>query len=462
MVTQPGQTPPTDMPTDPRAVIRSRSYLQALVLAALLGVPIAVVAYGFLALVDWLQEYLFTELPGDLGFSSIPSWWPIPLLVLSGALVALCISYLPGTSGHSPAEGFKPGRAALPIELPGIVLAALATLALGAVLGPEAPLIALGGGLGALAVRLLKPDAPPSATAIIAGAGSFAAIATLIGSPLIAAFLLMEASAAAGAMMGVALLPGLLAAGVGALIFVGLNNITGLGTFSLALTDLPPFTTPTAGMVGWAIVFGLGCPLLAWGVRSIALSVRPYVHSHRMIVTPTLGLLIAVLAIAFASVTDKDTSDVLFSGQNALPQLVSQASTWSIGALVLLIVCKALAYALSLSAFRGGPIFPALFIGGAIGVIGSHLPGMSLVPALAIGLGAMTVSMLGLPFTSVMLATLLLSSDQAAVMPLAVVSVVVAHVVMQRLPEPRSLLVDSTRARQVGAVGAGGPAAPTS
>ena len=442
MVPQPGQSPPTATPTDPREVIRSRSYLQALVLSALLGIPVAVVAYGFLALVDWLQEYLFTDLPSDLGFSSIPAWWPLPLLALSGVLVALSIRHLPGTGGHSPSEGFKTGKPLLPIELPGVFLAALATLALGAVLGPEAPLIAIGGGLGALAVRLLKRDAPPTAIAIIAAAGSFAAIGTLIGSPLIAAFLLMEASATAGAMMGVALLPGLLAAGVGSLIFVGLNNVTGLGTFSLALPDLPPFSTPTGAMVGWAIVFGLCCPLLAWGIRGLALSVRPYVDSHRLVVTPALGLLVAILAIAFAQLTNKDVSNVLFSGQTALPELVSQAPTWSIGALVLVIVCKALAYALSLSAFRGGPIFPALFIGGAIGVIGSHLPGMTLVPSLAIGIGAMTVSMLGLPFTSVMLATLLLTSDQAAVMPLAIVAVVVAHVLMQRLPEPRSWLAD--------------------
>jgi H+/Cl- antiporter ClcA len=41
-----------------------------------------------------------------------------------------------------------------------ISLAALTTLSLGAVLGPEAPLIAIGGGLAALTVRLVKKDAP--------------------------------------------------------------------------------------------------------------------------------------------------------------------------------------------------------------------------------------------------------------------------------------------------------------
>ena len=43
-----------------------------------------------------------------------------------------------------------------PIELPGIVIASFATLSLGVVLGPEAPLIAIGSGLGVLAVHLVN------------------------------------------------------------------------------------------------------------------------------------------------------------------------------------------------------------------------------------------------------------------------------------------------------------------
>ena len=120
-------------------------------------------------------------------------------------------------------------------DLPGVVLAALATLSLGAVLGPEAPLIAIGGGLAALTVRLVKKDAPPMAVTIMASAGSFAAISTLLGSPLLGAFLIMEAAGIAGATLSLVALPGLLASGIGALVFVGLDSWTGLGTFSLAL-----------------------------------------------------------------------------------------------------------------------------------------------------------------------------------------------------------------------------------
>ena len=107
---------------------------------------------------------------------------------------------------------------------PGIVLASLATLSLGAVLGPEAPLIAIGSGLAAATVRLVKKDAPPMALTVMASAGSFAAVSTLLGSPLLGAFLIMEAAGIAGATLSLVALPGLLASGIGALVFLGLDT----------------------------------------------------------------------------------------------------------------------------------------------------------------------------------------------------------------------------------------------
>jgi H+/Cl- antiporter ClcA len=187
-----------------------------LVLAAIIGVPVSAAAYFFLALVSKMQGWIFTDLPKGLGFRGEPLWWPIPPLVLAGVLVSLAIRYLPGKGGHSPADGFKVGAGPpSPIELPGIALAAFAALCLGVVLGPEAPLIAIGGGVGVIAVRLVKRDAPPRTATVMAAAGSFAAVSTLLGSPLVGAFLLMEASGLGGAMLELVLVPGLLAAGIG-------------------------------------------------------------------------------------------------------------------------------------------------------------------------------------------------------------------------------------------------------
>ncbi len=427
-------------PADPLALLRSRSYVALLVLAAIIGVPISAAAYFFLALVSKLQVWIFADLPKDVGFHSEPLWWPIPPLVLAGVLVSLTIRYLPGKGGHSPADGFKMGEGPpAPVELPGIVLAAFATLSLGVVLGPEAPMIALGGGLGVIAVRLVKRDAPPRTATVVAAAGSFAAISTLFGSPLLGAFLLMEASGVGGAMLELVLVPGLLAAGVGSLIFIGLDHLTGLGTFSLSIPGLPHVGPPTGAEFLWALAIGVMAALAGSAIRWLGLFLRPHVERRMLLATPVVGLAVAGLAIAFAAGTGKGSSEVLFSGQSALGPLITNSASYTVGALLLLIVCKALAYGASLSGFRGGPTFPAMFIGAAGGMALSHLPGLPLIYGAAMGIGAMTVVMLRLPLTSVLLATLLLASDGLEVMPLAIVAVVVAYVASARLaPSPDS------------------------
>ncbi len=425
-------------PPDPLAMLRSKSYLVLLVLAALVGVPVSAAAYFFLALVSKLQSWIFTSLPKELGFHAEPLWWPILPLLLAGVLVSLTLKYLPGTGGHSPADGFKAGGGPPPtIELPGIVLAAFATLCLGVVLGPEGPLIALGAGLGALAVRLVKRDAPARVQSVMAAAGSFAAISTLLGSPLTGAFLLMEASGLGGPTMQLVLVPGLLAAGVGSLIFIGLNAWTGLGTFSLAIPGLPHVGAPTAAGFLWALAIGLIAVPVGTGIRWLGLFLRPHVERRILLLTPVVGLAVAGLAIMFAAATGKASSEVLFSGQSALGPLISNSASYTVGALLLLIACKSLAYGVSLSSFRGGPTFPALFVGAAGGIALSHLPGLPLIDGVAMGVGAMSVVMLRLPLTSVLLASLLLASDGVAVMPLVIVAVVVAYVASARLtPTP--------------------------
>jgi H+/Cl- antiporter ClcA len=426
------------MPSDPLALLRSRSYIALLVLAALVGAPVSATAYFFLALVSKLQGWVFTSLPKGLGFHAEPLWWPVGPLLLAGVLVALAIRYLPGTGGRSPADGFKSGEGApTPKELPGVVLAALATLSLGVVLGPEAPLIALGGGLGVVAVRLVKRDAPARTQAVVAAAGSFAAISTLLGSPLTGAFLLMEASGLGGAMMELVLVPGLLAAGIGSLIFIGLNAWTGLGTFSLAIPGLPHVGAPTAAEFGWALAIGVLAVPLGSAIRWLALLVRPHVQRRMVLLTPLAGLGVAGLAIAFAAATGKSSSEVLFSGQSDLGPFVTRSAAYTLGAVLLLLACKSIAYGISLSSFRGGPVFPALFLGAAGGIAMSHLPGLPLVDGVAMGIGAMSAVMLRLPLTSVLLASLLLASDGLAVMPLVIVAVVVAYVLSARLaPSP--------------------------
>ena len=154
-------------PADPGATIRSKSYRVLLVFAAVIGVLVSFASWCFLELVHWIQTEVYQNLPSGLGFHTVPWWWPLPVLAVAGVLTAVAIVRLPGRGGHIPYEGIKAGTAQ-PAELPGILLAALATLGLGLVLGPEAPLIALGGGLAIVAVRLVKKDTPDQVMAVLA------------------------------------------------------------------------------------------------------------------------------------------------------------------------------------------------------------------------------------------------------------------------------------------------------
>jgi hypothetical protein len=306
---------------DVLAMLRSRRYLLVLVVAGILGVPLSVAAYWFLVFASDLQRWVFMVLPSGFGYDTAPSWWSIPVLGVGGLLVAVTIRCLPGQGGESPADGFKAGHVTAPSAVPGIAIAALLTLGCGAVLGPEAPLIALGGGLALLAIRLTRAKVTPPAAAVLAGAGSFATISTLLGSPLLGAFLLMEASGVGGPALGTVLLPGLLAAGIGSLIFTGLDSWTGHGTFSLSVPDLPQFARPTIAEFGWAFVIGVAAAVVAVTIRWLALRVKPQVERRIFVLTPIAGMAVGVLAVVYAEVSNRSASEVLFSGQTGLGPL---------------------------------------------------------------------------------------------------------------------------------------------
>ena len=415
-------------------LVSSRGYVVLLLLGAIVGVPVAVVAYYFLKLVTEGQDYLFTTLPNDLGFDGAPIWWPIPIVALGGLLVGLTLHHLPGKGGENAAEGFKTGGVVSARDLPSIVLASLATLVFGAVVGPEAPLVLVGGGMAVLIVRLIKKDAPNQAIVVIGAAGSFAAISMVVISPIVGAFLLLEAAGIGGGLVSVILVPGLVAAGIGALIFITLSNLTGSGTYTLAVPDLPAVSFPSFGEFLWAIAIGLAAAVLGTAIRRLALQIQPFVVRRKVLLTPVFGLAIAGLAVVFEQVSDKSSSYVLFSGESSLAPLVDDAAAWSVGALVLLVICKSLAYGISLSGFRGGPTFPGMFIGAAGGIALSHAGGLPLVAGVGMGMGAMTVVMLrGLPLSAVLLTVAFLQADAFELISVVIIAVAVAYVALARL-----------------------------
>ena len=111
--TAPAAPPHRHLPADPMELLKSKSYVQLLVLAALIGVPVSAVAYFYLALVSKLQPWIYQSLPKALGFQGTPAWWPVPILLIAGVLVAATITYLPGhvrarTGQRLPGRRWRP------------------------------------------------------------------------------------------------------------------------------------------------------------------------------------------------------------------------------------------------------------------------------------------------------------------------------------------------------------------
>jgi H+/Cl- antiporter ClcA len=418
-------------PEDPSSTLLSKGFLVLLVIAAIVGVLVSLAAWCFLELVYQIQRELYTHLPSAVGYhNGPPLWWSLPILAIAGLITAFAIVRLPGNGGHVAAEGLKVGGGLpAPITLPGVILAGLASIGLGLVIGPEGPLIALGGGLAVATVKLARKQAPSQVLVVVAATGSFAALSFVFSSPIIAAVILIEATGLGKSRLPIVLLPGLLGAGIGTLVSIGMGSFTGLSSsaYALGALALPAYHQPTGSAFAWTIPLALLVAVFAFLIRTGGLGTQRIVKSRQFLLLPVCGLIVSGLAIAFAQATGRSFTEVLFSGQDALPGLVSGAGKWSLSALALLILCKGLGYSISIGSFRGGPTFPAIFLGAAGGIMCSHLPGFPITAAVAVGMGTGIVAILRLPLSAIVITGVLTSKTGPGTEPLVILGVVVAY-----------------------------------
>jgi H+/Cl- antiporter ClcA len=400
-----------------------REYLRLVLLGALVGIPAGLVGALFLGLVHELEDVLW---PDD------PEWYLIVGLPVAGAVVVfIARRFLPGDGGHEPLKGLS--MAVMPISYaPGIALAAVGTLAFGAVLGPEAPVIALGA-ITAVAVTSAVRLGDQERT-VLSTAGSFSAISALFGGPIVAGVMMIEAGVGLGARLIPALLPGFVAAAVGYLVFIGFGDWGGLSTPGVTVPDLPLYEGTHLGDLVVALATGVLTALLltvikraAGRVVDVPLGLAPLLLAGGLLV----GLL-ALLETAFGG----DSQEVLFSGQSAIPDLVVEGST---GVLLSILVLKALAYAVSLGCgFRGGPIFPALFVGVGIASF-PHIwfdtsPTLVIAVGAAAGLAAQTRFIL----SAMVFAALLVGTQGLATTPAAVLAAAAAWLTVSALDQRRA------------------------
>lgn len=389
--------------------------LKLILLGAVVGIPAAFVAWLFLGLVHVLEELLWTDIPDALG-RDLPPWWLVLLLPVLGALVVyVARRFLPGDGGHRPLQGI--GGPPMPWQhAPSVALAAIGTLAFGAVLGPEAPLIALGSVVGMFVAQQAKLQGP--AQNVVAQAGSFSAVSALFGGPLVAGVLFLEGALAAGIGMAF-LLPGFVAAAVGYLLFVGLGSWDGLSTSPLSVPNLPAYEGTLVVDLLLAVVVGVLTAVLMGFVRSGAMRVDVFARRPgRMLVALVLGGLAAGLVAIFARLLGGNSQDVLFSGQAAVPDVVAENSG---SVLVVLLVAKALGYAICLGCgFRGGPVFPAIFLGVAIATFAVIFLDTSPTWAVAVGAAAGLTAGTGLVFSGLVFSMLLVGTGGLDALPAAV------------------------------------------
>ena len=411
-----------------------RAYLRLVLLGALIGIPAALLAALFLAFVHELEHLLWEDLPEELGADSPPWYLVVGLPVAGAALVVAARSLLPGDGGHRPLEGL--GGAPTPVEYaPGIALAATGTLAFGAVLGPEAPLIALGSVVGVAVTRTAKLG--PQENAVLSTAGSFSAISALFGGPIVAGLLLLESGLGIGAALLPALLPGLVAAAVGYLLFVGLGDWGGLDAVALQVPGLPVYEGTHLLDLVVAVVVGVLTALLVLAIRRAAARLEGLGPRWGMPALLLGGALAVGVLAQLADVLGGNSQDVLFSGQASVPAVVAEDSA---GVLLVVLAAKAMAYAICLGCgFRGGPVFPAIVLGIGLATFAVIAFDVSPTLAVAVGAGAGTAAGTGLLISPLLFAALLVGTDGLDAIPAAVLAVAAAWLTaraLTRSPEP--------------------------
>lgn len=396
----------------------ARTMSKAVALAVVLGILGAISASVFLAVEGALYHFFWVYLPGLFGATTAPWWWvPIMLLVGAGLVIA---AWRLGPGMGSPLDGFHfdigPSQAAAALSV------AMATLVFGAVLGPEAPLIACGTIVGGFMARKQGAQAQALAMAL----GGVAAIGLILGNPFITAFMILE-FAAMGTLPRAALIPLFVALGSGYFVQIGLGPFSGIGESELSVPGLPVIDHVDLGVLIGAFAVSVVAGIAVLVSRQLGYSMRAFAAKRPRPAIIISALIVAALAIAVMLGFNQPAQSVLFSGEDGIGILLTETSLVTVIAIT---VAKSLAYGVSLgSGFRGGPIFPSVAIGVGCGVGAALLvPSLGLSAMVVTAIAAAVGAMLKLPFTGALLAYLITASAGSDAVPLAILGAVIGLV----------------------------------
>jgi H+/Cl- antiporter ClcA len=390
--------------------------------ALAIGILSAFVLYG----VDWVSEQLehviWHVVPGSLGIDPAHGWWTLGVLTVIGLLVGLVLQFAPGHGGFDSATHELEDATILPLKaLPGLLVIAILVLAGGVSLGPESPVMAIN---AALIVALVGRFTGFFSAPLAALAATSGTLGAMFGTPVAAALLLtglVAATRGGGALWDRLFIP-LVAAGAGAVT----TTLIGGPDFSMHLPPAP--TLQIADVLFAAIVATVAAALGVAGAFVFPLVHRLF-HSIRspLLMATAGGIVLGLLGMLGGPIT-------LFKGLNQTGELLADPAIWGVGALVAMILIKLAALIVGASSgFRGGRIFPSVFIGAAIGVLAS-----AIIPDLPIGL-AVASGILGIllavgrdGWLALFLAVLV--AGDMTILPILCLAVLPAWLVVTRAP----------------------------
>ncbi|MBO2449451.1 ion channel protein [Actinomadura barringtoniae] len=335
---------------------RAKALLPLVIPALAVGIGSSLVLLALSAVAEWLQDVLWDHLPVAIGADGSSAWWTLVILMATGAAVGLVVWKVPGHGGPDPATEGLIAPPMAPRMLPSLFLVTGLALAGGVSLGPENPITAANIALAfAIGARLI-PAISGEMWLAMAAAGT---VGALFGTPVAAALILSEMP------MGKSSLPlwdrlfaPLVAAAAGAI------------TTSVIASPMIAFKMPAyRGVELIDLVSGSIIAVAACAIGLAAVYVFPHAYalfqrvqhvSNPFVMITLGGTLLGVLGMIGGQVT-------LFKGLDETKELL--AAGYSGPHLFLIIIVKIAALLIAATCgFRGGRIFPAMFIGVAIGM----------------------------------------------------------------------------------------------
>lgn len=323
--------------------------------ALILGVASSLVLIVVMKFAAILQSILWQRLPGSVGIAADSPLWIMLTLTLTGVLVGLVIRYSTGHAGPDPATEPLIGAPISPAALPGLIIALVLGLAGGVSLGPEHPIMAVNIALAVALGRRFFPRIGALDWTILASAGT---IGALFGTPVAAALIFSQTlSGSNDTPLWDRLFAPLMAAAAGSL--------------TTSLFFHPHFSLPVAHYTQMRIVdifSGAVVAAIAIAAGMVAVWCLPRLHAllHRLknpvLILGVGGFLLGLLGVMGGPLT-------LFKGLDEMQQMAFSQTLGTTDFFMLAVIKLAALVIAAASGFRGGRIFPAVFIGVALGLM---------------------------------------------------------------------------------------------